>query len=170
MACDPWQFWNQLNDWTLDPDRADENRVNNCGPECCAMLLWHLRGVELSADQVKDWLLGAESTGYTTLAQLRRFLTFQHVRSSFQPAEPATIGQYVDWGQPVIILQQGMVEPRGYWHFVVAIDREGDNLIVANPWGGTRDSITPSAWTGAAVYPTALYVDETRCWGRDDAK
>lgn len=167
MACEPWKFWNQLDDWNVDADGGDENRINNCGPECCAMILWHLRGVEMSADQLKDWLLGPERTGNTTLAALKRLLTFHNVRASFQTADPIVISQYAGWGQPVILLQQGMVEPRNAWHFVVAIDADDDGaLVVANPWGGTRDTITADDWARGQRYPVALFVEERKCgWG-----
>src|SRR5947209_15457434 len=69
----PWVTWNQLNDTTLD-GAADENRFNNCGPECVAMCCWHLTGVSWPADTIHDAVAGQGTVGYTNTDQLQRFL------------------------------------------------------------------------------------------------
>jgi len=71
---DPWPFYSQLDDWTVDPDKTDENASYNCGPESVAMCVKYCTGVEQPADYIKDIILGQGAVGVTSAKQLTDYL------------------------------------------------------------------------------------------------
>lgn len=147
----PWPVYNQLDDWTTDADGTDENRVNNCGPECAAMCVRWATGVELPADFVKDAMRGPAYTGVTTLADLETFLTrrcaipCQRVGpgDATTPLRPVVERALAD-GYPVIVLMSGngvdLAETVG--HFMVVIGADAATVLCADPWGGALRTLT----------------------------
>ena len=141
----PWPFYNQLKDWTVDVDGVDENAKNNCGPESVAMCLKYLTGVELPADFIKDVMKGPHYTGYTFTSDLTKFLEEKceipcevhngNAQTMLQPV----VQRAIDNGYPIIVLYFWNInQPEsGHWAPVIAYDSQGCSRM--NPWGGVLE-------------------------------
>lgn len=146
-----WPFYSQLHDWTADA-QPDENRLNNCGPECLAMVTKYLTDVELPADFIKDVLYGESFQGYTSQEKqiywLRKYcntgsdIYTYPVTASF--GSSSVTAMFHKWddellrGHPLIHLRSfsGPNKPDG--HFECGIGSGKGYKITADPWTGQR--------------------------------
>lgn len=143
IELEPWPYWSQLTDWTAD-GADDENRLNDCGPECVAMALKYLTGVELPADYVKDVMKGQGYQGYTTADDLRAFLG----RYCETPAEEIVCSsqrqllwnewRYLVRGRPLIGLFSFSAPGADDGHFRAVVGANPTQVITADPWTGQR--------------------------------
>ncbi len=141
----PWPIYNQLDDWTVDDDKIDENKENNCGPESVAMCLKYLTGVELPADFIKDAIYGQKFLGYTNIPDLANFLgrrcavPCQNVgKGDDAPLQPF-VRQAIDTGNPIIVLYYAFLEQPQSGHFCPVISYDDKGCTRANPWGGVLE-------------------------------
>ncbi len=139
----PWPFWSQLADWTADGG-PDENRLNNCGPECVAMCLRYLTGVELAADTIKDTLYGQGYAGYTNVPDLERFLE-QRCETAAETilCTSARDQAWHEWrylrrGRPLIGLFSFSAPGSADGHFRCVIGQDRRHVYTADPWTGSR--------------------------------
>ncbi len=162
----PWNYWNQLDDWTAD-GRADENRANNCGWECVAMVAKYVTGVEMPADYLKDRVYGESYTGYAyawdMASALGRWAEIP-ARAHWQgPTElPQLIRRSIDDGRPIILLVR--FQPQAtQTHWIVAVGYDDASVIVADPWGGQRREIAWGDLTGVWYRGWVVEVLRRRC-------
>lgn len=159
-------LFNQLTDFTVD-GRPDEGRLNNCGEECCAMIVKYVTGVELPADYIKDQIYGEAHTGYSYPNDLATWLSrWASIPSVVVQANSFNMqriinNQCIDQGLPSILLID-FLQPDVGGHFVCPVAYDEGGLYVADPWGGFRRFI---AWTEFPSWTQGLLV---RCLrGRD---
>jgi hypothetical protein len=145
-----WPYtWSQLTDWTSDADKTDENKFNNCGPECLSMVIKWVTGYEDSADTIKDRIKGDAHVGFTFVnPDLSQYLQTQAsipVRV-YHEGEAHNIRQVIqdalNQEHPVCVLYTYLINGRGVNHFAVAVGYDANNVILANPWQGTKDVVT----------------------------
>jgi hypothetical protein len=139
----PWPYWSQLHDWTAD-GQQDENRIYDCGPECVAMVLKYLTGVELPADYIKDVMKGEGYVGYTSVDDLRGFLQ----RYCETPCEVITVSsqqqllwhewRYLVRGRPLIGLFSFSAPGAADGHFRAVMGMDPWTMVTADPWTGSR--------------------------------
>jgi len=140
----PWPFYSQLADWRAN--LPDPNAANNCGPECVAMVMKFLTGVELPANVIKDAIYGEGYVGYSNVPDLEAYLR------NYCETDAATIltrsarnqawweWRYLKQGKPLIgLFWSTMVNGRGQGgHFRAVIGQTPHTVITADPWTGTR--------------------------------
>lgn len=142
-------LWNQLDDWNSDADGTDENRFNNCLAQSCAMVVARTTGVELDQDSIKDWMRGEKHLGnlYVSPDGVRflnrrgkiptRLLTEYEPHNIRQVIQQAILNDF-----PVCVLYTFVINGRGVNHFAVAYGFSDTHVILANPWGGTKDVVS----------------------------
>ena len=146
----PWPDWNQRTD-PGDGGEVSQNAMNDCGPESVAEVVWHLTGVELEADYIKDVIKGEGYVGYTSVADLSGYLNTRagvptrayagDATTKLQPVVQAALSA----GCPIIVLFFWDLNPAsptyltgGHFCPVVACD---DQVVTrSNPWTGQRES------------------------------
>lgn len=139
MNLSPFPVWNQLNDWTVDPDGTDENKYDNCGPECVAMCLKYITGVELSADFLKDRVYGQGYKGYTFVRDWIKFLVDQCEITTVQLTAEHKQNDFIEYlslGFPLIILRYFDLKKPESGHFIVAFGYDKQGFTYVDPLGG----------------------------------
>jgi hypothetical protein len=164
----PWPMWNQMNDWTTDVDKTDENRENNCGPESVASCLKYLTGIELPADFIKDVMRGQAYMGYTFVSDLVKFLQEKSEipcqvhsgdgRTQLQPVVRAAI----DAGNPIIVLFFWDINLPESGHFSPVIGYQADGCTRHNVWGGKREFMPWPMFEAWQKFGTAITLKRTR--------
>jgi hypothetical protein len=161
-------LYNQLDDWTTDADGVDENRWNNCGPECVAMCVRHITGVELPADYVKDVMYGQPYVGYTFIPKLVDFLERRcsipcdtyagNAQTVLRPVVTAALDQ----GYPVIALIFLDRQKLTGGHFVVAYGYSDTHVRLANPLGGFIEDVAWPEFERIQSYAQAVVLKRSR--------
>jgi hypothetical protein len=140
----PWPFWSQLGDWTAADGQPDENAQNDCGPECVAMALKYLTGIEMPADYIKDVMYGEGYTGYTDVAHLERFFNqLTETRVVIMLAYTQAHLLWLEWtylkrGWPLIGLFSFSAPGAPDGHFRAVIGQNANQAITADPWTARR--------------------------------
>jgi hypothetical protein len=137
-------LWDQLSDplpdGTLSAQRADE-----CGEEACAMVIWWVHGVEVSADALRYELRGAIGSALTNAAALVQLLTRNNVMAVQQTPQTGEVEKYllnVVNAHRLAICLGNWVSP-AVPHWVVVTTASANGVTVNDPWGGRRYNI---AW------------------------
>lgn len=172
MELAPWPLWKQGEDWTAD-GRPDENKFNNCGPECVAEVISHLCDVELPADYIHDVVRGEGYHGYLSLADLALFLQ-KYVKVECKIERPVTknvwlwtIWKQLTLGHPMIGLfsftKPGSFD--GHFRCVVGMGNDPHVVLTADPWTGKKRR---ESWTLAWEWAKGplLLVDRRRAIGK----
>jgi hypothetical protein len=157
----PWQNWCQLRD-PMPQGLPENNAANDCGEEAVAEVIWHLTGISLEAEYVKDEMYGADYQGYSDAAHLAGYLqdkagipvkTFAGDASTLlQPTVQAALAV----GCPLIVLFfSDLVNlTGGHWCPVVACD---DQVVTrSNPWTGQEETWSWAQFERSQSYGTAL--------------
>lgn len=146
-----WFFMGQLASPCFDEDGIDENRLNNCGETCCAMVIAWLRGVILNPDEVKDEMKGARYVGTSDLPDLVTYLarkagiaTTRLYPISLTGPESLTyyIWDYTRRGLPLIVLRYFDKPGSQYRHWAVIIGIDPTYIYTADPWTGDEQKYT----------------------------
>ena len=172
MRCLPaFPVYHQLNDWTTDADRDDENRWNNCGPECLAMAIRWFTGVELPADFIKDAVYGPAYIGYTHIDRLSQFarqragLRTQYRISDQDIPLRAIVTQALERGDVPIVLFFLRMSGDGWrqtGHFKAAYGYDEAGVLLADPLTGTSEYLTWSKFEWTHKTGQYLLVQGTR--------
>lgn len=137
-----WSYWNQLDDPNTADGRPPENFWNDCSNECIAMCVWYVHGIELPADYFHDRLSYEGYRGYFTIEQVVQGLTRWGgvaAQEFYEDANqvPGRLCAAIDDGRPCVLLLR-FNDDWNSGHFVCAIGYDGDNLYLADPYGGYR--------------------------------
>ena len=140
-------IYDQLND--PNPDGSlPTGRANECGEECCAMVIQWAHHVPVEADYLRFLLGGARRQPLTTGPDLVRILALCNVKARVgSPATgelPAEVQRIVKGGGLAVLLG-GWVDP-SIAHWVVVTAASINGCTVADPWGGRSYNI---AWSKA---------------------
>lgn len=148
-----WPYEGQL-DSVTDDGQPDENRENNCGETCDSMVLrWGL-GLVIPPDAIKDVILGPgpEHTGYSYVNQNSDYLNTKGVTTRYEEVtDPADAYQRrmnaLRQGHPTITLFYANRQTLAGGHFMTDIGVDNANsAVVANPWIGGPEGLTPQEW------------------------
>ena len=131
--------WDQLND-PLPTGQADPYAATDCGEECVAEIVYAVRGVPLSAGDVRYLLGGPARIGLTNAADLVRALGICHVRAEAHSHA---------WDQAMPVIQTAVRDNRyaialGDWdapnmlHWVNISSAGSVGMMVSDPWHGKR--------------------------------
>lgn len=158
----PWPFRSQLTSPTADGN-PDENRLDDCGPTCLAMVIEYLTGVRIDPDTIKDQILGQGVTGVTTPQQLADYLqTYASTEATVLNAAPPfyDIWSWTVQGEPLIALKQFSPTVNSL-HWVVVIGLDPSTVTYADPWTGTKAVVSRDEF--AALYRGVLIpINRTR--------
>lgn len=155
---EPWPIWNQLRDHAVEG--ADENRSNNCGPECVAEVLEYVTGYEEYADSIVDREYGGEHDGYTNVPHLAHYLETEcHIPVTVHQCQAGEAWQHISnavaHGCACIGLFYANWRARTGGHFMVIFGRTGQYAAISNPWGGIDELLTEqqfaSGWNGYLI-------------------
>lgn len=143
----PLPVWDQLNDPNPDGTLPAE-RANECGEECCAMVISFCHGVPVEADYLRFLLGGAKRQPLTTGADLVRILALCNVKAQVLAPSTADLAhevQRITKGGRVAIALGEWVDPT-IQHWVVCVAASLNGWTVADPWGGRKYN---AAWPRA---------------------
>jgi hypothetical protein len=133
----------------------DENWANNCGETCDSMILLWSKNVVIEPDTIKDAIMGQGTVGYGYVGPLSGYLNTHAITTQYEGIPDADrAGRMADsWlhmGHPVIVLLYSDRAARTGGHFVLLVGTNDDgSRVVANPWGGWFETLSPAAWAQA---------------------
>jgi len=139
----PYPLWDQLKD-PLPTGALPAGRYDECGEECCSMVIHQQHGVEVSADALRAQLGGAGRGPLTDGPDLVRILARANVAAalhSWPTADaPGHVRASIGAGRGVIAL--------GHWisptvlHWILITTADGAGVGYNDPWGGVRATAT----------------------------
>src|SRR5689334_3595451 len=149
--------WDQLND-PLPTGQQDPQAMTDCGEECVAECVYAIKGVPMTAGDIRFLLGGANRPGTTTAADLVRAFTICHIKShavalSAGDARGALTDICKD-GRVAIILGEWV--SAGFMHWVVCWRVDSDGIMVNDPWHGVRHKL---GWTDFLAHYQGYLVD-----------
>lgn len=141
--------WNQLND-PLSNGMQPAWGAEECGEECCAMVVFAQHGVPVSADALRALIGGSARGPLTNGADLVAILAACNVHAQASSVQASKIA-----GELLTACQSGfMCIVLGRWvvasvdHWVLVTRADGAGCSANDPWGGRRRS-----WTWGAFRP-----------------
>lgn len=140
--------WSQLRD-TMGFYGTDQNASLDCGEECCSLLVFSTRGIEVPAGYIR-WLIGVPEGLGTTGNDLAGYLRREgyHNARVRWPASDAgwlAIGLHVREGRLCIMLGHWLSPDVGHW--MVPLAQSRDTLLVSDPWSGAHRTVTRHFFT-----------------------
>jgi predicted double-glycine peptidase len=129
-----------------------------CGPTSATMLL-KTYGKDVTLKDVKgktktQWFKWkGEPVGMTSPDMIASALTKLGVKSRMKRGNLNQIKYYVSQNRPpIVLLRSGNV----YWHYVVVIGYDKNNIIVADPGSGKREVMKVEHFVGAWTFRTDM--------------
>lgn len=136
-------LYDQLRD-PLPDGGLPAGRYNECGEECCSMVIHQQHGVEVSADALRAQLGGPGRAPITDGPDLVKILGHNNVAAGIHgwtAAEaPAHITASCAAGRSVIVLGRWLSPTVLHWVLVTTADATG--IGYNDPWGGVRGAAT----------------------------
>lgn len=124
------------------------NGLNNCGPACVAMVLYYTHGRMFYPDAIVDEMRGEDHLGYTSVADIVRYLDGHGVPASAAWVDTfdrfrQALRQQVALGHLTIALFYADFAHDQGGHFMVCygVDDPGADTRWLNPWKGVRLSL-----------------------------
>jgi hypothetical protein len=136
--------WDQLHD-PLPDGSLPPLRVNECGEECVAEVVYWVHGVEVSADAIRAAAISLAGGALTNAADLVAMLARCNVRAVAEVPQTAVIEKFL----LNVVLARRLVIVLGDWvsksvpHWVIVYNASPNGVTVSDPWGGRRYNI---AW------------------------
>jgi hypothetical protein len=145
----PYPLWSQLAD-PLPTGALPAQGYEECGEECCAMVIYAQHGCALEADALRFALGGAARTGLTTGEDLVRILRGQNVAAALQQVAGAEVAARLRAitaeGRAAICLGAWITPGVLHWVLVTRADAAGCGYN--DPWGGLRKTAPWRDFTG----------------------
>jgi len=141
--------WNQLTDAGVG-GVLPTGRYEECGEECCSMVIMQQHGVQTAADVLRT-LLGGPSRGpLTTAADLARLLGMNNVTAAVQPADSAHVAQDLQdvCARGGCAIALGTFVAPGVLHWILVTRADNVGCGANDPWMGRR-----RIWTWEAFRP-----------------
>jgi hypothetical protein len=138
-----YPVWDQLRD-PLPTGTLPGGRYDECGEECCSMVIQQQHGVEVSADALRAQLGGARRGPLTDGPDLVRILGRANVGAELHPWPPADAPGHV---RASVAAGRGVIA-LGHWisptvlHWVLITTADNNHAGYNDPWGGVRASMT----------------------------
>lgn len=121
----------------------------SCGPTSCAMIVnWH--GIKSSIEDCKQkthtkWFVYKnKEVGMTLPDYIAVCLEKYGIDTELQSGNIHKLKKYVSENKPVIVLLRSGIQ---YWHYVVVIGYDQNNIIIADPGYGKRELIPEKIFT-----------------------
>ena len=154
--------WNQKAG-TLPDGKPDPERYNDCGEECCAMVVASVHGVCLEAGMVRQMLGGPERSGLTNGSDMVAALKRCNVLAIAHDNDVSIAWQTVQAGlksaYPAMVLGQWQPPDALHWVLVSGVYLGG--VSITNPWDGV---VYPISWeTFVKLYRGAVVEVQAHC-------
>ncbi len=122
----------------------DQAHASDCGEQCCAMVLYSTRGVEVPEEVIRAYIQGSPNSAYgnTNAGQLARYLSGPHCHLNAEsdprpyPHARDTIEAEISQGHLVIALGE-WISP-GYGHWMVFRGYAANGVRYNDPWFGNE--------------------------------
>lgn len=152
LILDGYPTWNQNRDPKPDGSQ-DPFATTDCGEECCAILLYALKGEYLTETQVREAMPGHSDHGETTPLDLVTFLKTRFRDGSSFTLGKSTFKSYLKSlirnGAPAISLGYYISPSRLHW--VVVVGFGNDHVVCIDPWYGRMVAWHWSQFLAASV-------------------
>lgn len=135
--------WDQNND-RLPDGSLDRYSSTDCGEECVAEVVYAVRGVPLTAGDVRYLLGGAQRIGTTSGRDLVQALAVCHIPAKSvdldsTAAQASVLGVFQD-GRFSVALGEWVTPGMLHWVLIRRADATG--ILFNDPWGGRQRSLT----------------------------
>lgn len=135
----PYPVWNQLDD-PLPTGTLPSLGYEECGEECCAMVIAAQHGVEVEADALRAQLGGPGGQALTSAGDLVKILGRNNVAAvAISPAVDdlaAVVQAAIGDGRAAVVLGHWLAPGVLHWVLVTRADAAGCGYN--DPWGGRR--------------------------------
>jgi len=150
-----WPYW--VTQWTVDtddPDGRPDDPANDCGPAAASAVEVWLGGEYVPPDTIRDWIMGEGGSGYTTFAQLGKWLRSRGLRTEYRWGSSDPVEAFREaylMGDAVMALFRFRLDQPASGHFmaVTGVKEESGHesgLVLHDPWTGTRRTMTAEEW------------------------
>lgn len=156
FICKPWSHpeSHEVTDFPLieQPDQI------TCGPTSATMLL-RKYGKNVTVEEVKDqtktqWFThNDEPIGMTSPEYIAVAMNHFGVKSQMMRGDINQLKHYVSQNRPTIVLLRS---GKQYWHYVVVVGFDKENIIIADPGWGKRRVLPLEYFLGAWNFTTDM--------------